>query len=101
MAPSSRFAWSLKPSAAYLVLNFLRALEEADDLAVLGVRGHPVPKSWREGRRAGLDDGMVPLAHGAIRCRHLGDFREHVALPVRVSAPGPRRAAGFSETAGR
>jgi hypothetical protein len=22
MAPSSRFAWSLKPSVAYLVLNF-------------------------------------------------------------------------------
>ena len=49
MAPSSRFALSLKPSVAYLVLNFCRALEEADDLAVLGIRGHPVPGSRRRG----------------------------------------------------
>ena len=62
MAPSSRFALSLKPSVAYLVLNFCRALEEADDLAVLGVRGHPVPGSRREGRRAGFDE-----RHGAAR----------------------------------
>jgi hypothetical protein len=31
-------------------------LEEADDIAVLGMRGHPVPESRREGWRAGLDD---------------------------------------------
>src|SRR5450759_3224068 len=29
--------------------ELLRALEEADDLAVLGIRGHPVPESRREG----------------------------------------------------
>src|SRR5438552_12439955 len=29
-------------------LEILRALEEADDLAVLGIRGHPVPESRRE-----------------------------------------------------
>ena len=84
MAPSSRFASSLKPSVAYLELNFSRALEEADDLAVPGVRGHPVPGLRREGRRAGLDDRMEPLGHGAIRFRHLGDLREHGALPVRL-----------------
>ena len=43
MAPSSRFASSLKPNVAYLVFELLSALEEADDLALLGVRGHPVP----------------------------------------------------------
>src|SRR5262249_7713303 len=63
--------------------ELLRALEEADDLAVLGVRGHPVPESRREGWRAGFDDGMEPPGHGAIRFRHLGDLREHVAFPVR------------------
>ena len=75
---------SLKPSVAYLVLNFSAALEEADDLAVLGIGGHPVPGLRREGWRAGLDDRVEPLGHGAIRCLHLGDLREHVALPVRL-----------------
>src|SRR2546422_791095 len=65
-------------------LESLRALEEADDLAVLGIRGHPVPESRREGWRVGFDDGMEPLADGAIRFRHLGDLREHGAFPVRL-----------------
>src|SRR2546427_9601663 len=65
-------------------LELVRALEEADDLVVLAVRGHPVPGSRREGWRAGFDDGMEPLGHGAIRFRHLGNLREHVAFPVRL-----------------
>src|SRR5712691_7721074 len=39
-------------------LELLRALEEADDVAVLGIRGHPVPESRREAWRAGFDDSM-------------------------------------------
>src|SRR5437762_11190093 len=35
-------------------LELLRGLEEADDLAVLGIRGHPVPGPRREGWRTGL-----------------------------------------------
>ena len=73
-------------------LELLRALEEADDLAVLGIRGHPVPGSRREGWRAGFDDRMEPLGHGAIRFRHLGDLREHGAFPVRL----PRAPSAFS-----
>src|SRR5207249_6321794 len=65
-------------------LELLRALEEADDLAVLGIRGHPVPESRREGWRAGFADRMEPLAHGAFRFRHPGDLREHGAFPVRL-----------------
>src|SRR2546425_8890688 len=65
-------------------LELVRALEEADDIAVLGVRGHPVPGSRREGWRAGFDDGMEPLGHGAIRFPHLGDLREHGAFPIRL-----------------
>src|SRR5215211_263850 len=65
-------------------VELLRALEEADDLAVLvGVGGHPIPGFRREDWRAGLDDLMEPLSHGAIRFRHLGDLREHVAFPCR------------------
>src|SRR4051794_1392583 len=59
-------------------LELLRALEEADDLAVLGICGHPVPGSRGEVWRAGLDDFMEPLGHDAIRLRHLSDLREHV-----------------------
>src|SRR5207247_1333342 len=75
-------------------LELVRALEEADDIAVLGVRGHPVPGSRREGWRAGFDDGMEPPGHGAIRFRHLGNLREHVAFPVcllRARAAARRR----------
>src|SRR5918997_2308546 len=64
-------------------LELLGALEEADDLAVLGVRGHPVPGFRQEGWRAGFDDLMEPLGHGAVRFRHLGDLREHGAFPCR------------------
>src|SRR5258708_1596049 len=65
-------------------LELLRGLEEADDLAVFGIRGHPVPRLRREVWRAGRDDRVQPFGHGAIRCRHLGDLREHVALAVRL-----------------
>src|SRR5215218_8985995 len=65
-------------------VELLRALEEADDLAVLGIRRHPVPGFRREVWRAGLDDLMEPLGQGAIRFLHLGDLREHVALPIRL-----------------
>src|SRR5437870_9852510 len=47
-------------------LELLRALEKADDLAVLGIRGHPVPRFRREGWCAGLDDRVDPLGHRAI-----------------------------------
>src|SRR2546428_14088984 len=63
-------------------VELLRALEEADDLAVLSICGHSVPESRREGWRAGFDDRMEPLAHGAIRFPHRGDLREHGAFPV-------------------
>src|SRR5207244_12823050 len=74
-------------------LELLRALEEADDLAVLGICGHPVPESRRELRRAGFDDSMAPLAHAAIRLWHLRDLRRHRAflvalLPPWACAPG-------------
>src|SRR6266536_3878957 len=74
-------------------VELLRALEEADDLAVLGIRGHPVPESRREGWRAGFDDLMEPLTHGAIRSRHLGDLREHLTFPIRLVRARPAARA--------
>src|SRR2546425_8739326 len=67
-------------------LELLRCLEEADDLVVLGIRGHPVPESRRESWRAFFDDSMEPLAHGAIRFSHLGDLRQHGALPLPLAS---------------
>src|SRR2546425_11737937 len=66
-------------------LELLRALEEADDLAVLSICGHSVPESRREGWCACFDDSMEPLAHGAFRLRQLADLREHGAFPVRLA----------------
>src|SRR5579864_8463485 len=65
-------------------LELVRGLEEANDLAVPGIRGHPVPEPGREGWRAGFDDRMEPLAEGAIRCLHLADLREYGTFPVRL-----------------
>src|SRR5829696_3003811 len=65
-------------------VELLGALEEADDLAVLGIGGHPVPGLRRELWCARLDDLVEPLGHGAIRYRHLGDLGEHGAFPVRL-----------------
>src|SRR5205823_5492316 len=67
-----------------------RALEEADDLAFLGIRGHPVPGLRREVRRAGFDDGMEPLSQGPIWFRHRGDRRQRgpfVILAARLRLP--------------
>src|SRR5512134_2254285 len=52
-------------------VELCRALEEANDLAILvGIRGHPVPCFRHEGWRAGFDDSMNPPGHRAIRFRH-------------------------------
>jgi hypothetical protein len=63
MWPSSRFALSLNEAERRVPrLELLRTLEEADDIAVLGIRGHPVPGFRREGWRIGFDDRMEALA---------------------------------------
>src|SRR3989454_4377993 len=70
--------------------ELLRCLEEANNLAVLaglGICGHPVPESRREGWSGFLDDSMEPLGHGAIRFPHLGDLRENSAFPVPLVRP--------------
>ena len=78
----------MKPNVAYLVLNFA-ALEEADDLAVLGIGGIPY-QSLGERTGAGFDDRMQSLAKGAIRFRHRGDLREHGGFPRPPCPAGGR-----------
>jgi len=65
-------------------LESLCALEETDDLAVLGIGGHSVPEFRRDGRRVGFDDGVEPFSYCALRSRHLRDCRDHGALSVRL-----------------
>src|SRR6267143_6038320 len=67
-------------------LELRRCLEVAYDLVVLGIRGHPVPESRREGWRAFSDDSMEPCGHGAIRFPHLGYLRQHDALPLHLAS---------------
>src|SRR2546428_14040284 len=58
----------------------------AYDLVVLGIRGHPVPESRREGWRAFSDYSMEPFGHGSIRFSHLGDLRQHGALSLPLAS---------------
>src|SRR2546425_4602145 len=67
-------------------LELRRCLEEADDLIVLGIRGHTVPESRREGWCAFSDDSMEPLGQSAIRFPHLAYLREHGTLPLPLAS---------------
>src|SRR6266576_4564258 len=51
------------------LFELVSATEEANDLTVPGIRGHPVPGLRRETRRAVFDDRMEPLGYGPIRSR--------------------------------
>src|SRR2546423_14265404 len=63
-------------------LELMRGLEEADDLAVLGIGGHPGPQLGREGWGAGFYNRMEPRAYGPISCLLLADPGEDGAFPV-------------------
>src|SRR5215470_11916441 len=61
--------------------EFLRGLEEAYGLAILGVGGLPIPGCRRKLWRGGFDELMEPLSHTSIWFRHPGDSRERGAFP--------------------
>src|SRR5205807_6158197 len=66
------------------LLELPRVAEEADDLAVLGIRRHPVPGLRREVWGGGFDELVEPLSDGAILRRHRGDRGANGAFPVRL-----------------
>ena len=75
MAPSWRFAVSLKPNVVYLLLtsaHFERSRRPCRPRHTRASRTRVSARGWR----AGFDDGMEPLSHGAIRFRQLGDLRQ-------------------------
>src|SRR5262245_9544130 len=96
MAPSSRFASSLKPSVAYLVLNFRALWKKQTTLPPLAYAGIPyqslgaragalaLMSAWSRSPRARSGPGIAAiLASTALS-------------PSALSARGPRRAAAFS-----
>src|SRR5437868_1417681 len=99
MAPSSRFALSLKPKVAYLVLNFCALWKKQTTLPSLAYAGIPYQVLGERAGALALMMAWKPLGHGAIRFRHLGDLREDVAFPVRLAraraaAPGRLQLLG-------
>src|SRR5438034_6530426 len=99
MVPSSRFAASLKPSVAYLVLNFCAGWKKQTILPplayagipyqVLGDRSGPLAlmMAWSRSPRARSGSGISAI------------FSSTSASPSALAARGPRRAAVFSSWA--
>src|SRR5258708_23130286 len=95
MAPSSRFAWSLKPSVAYLVLNFCALWKKQRTLPSLAYAGIPYQSL---GERAGALALMTswsrpPMARSGFGISAI--FASRALSPSAFSACGPRRAETF------
>src|SRR5882724_6603085 len=96
MAPSSRFALSLKPNVAYLVLNFCALWKKQMTLPSLAYAGIPYQSL---GERAGALDLMTarsrsPMARSGSGISAI--FSSTALSPSALSARGPRRADAFS-----
>src|SRR5690348_2729888 len=58
-------------------LELLRVLEEAQDVAIVRVGGHPVPEARYKARRGGHDDRVNSLTDYPIFRGHRSDLRQH------------------------
>src|SRR5207253_4850317 len=95
MAPSSRFALSLKPSVAYLVLNFCALWKKQTTLPSLAYAGIPYQVL---GERVGALALMIawsrsPMARSGSGIAAI--FASTALSPSASSARGPGRAAAF------
>jgi hypothetical protein len=96
MAPSSRFALSLKPNVAYLVLNFWALWKKQMTLPSLAYAGIPYQVF---GERAGALALMMAWSRSAMARSGSGMsaiFASTSLSPSALCARGPRRAAAFS-----
>src|SRR5947209_13389605 len=96
MAPSSRFASSLKPSVAYLVLNFCLVWKKQTTLPSLAYAGIPYQSL---GERAGALALMMawsrsPMARSGSGISSI--FASTALSPSALSARGPQRADALS-----
>src|SRR2546427_787596 len=99
MAPSSRFALSLKPSVAYLVLNFCALWKKQTTLPSLAYAGIPYQVF---GERAGALALMMAWSRSAMARSGPGIsaiFARTSLSPSALPARGSRRAAAFSSWA--
>jgi hypothetical protein len=99
MAPSSRFATSLKPNVAYLELNFFAGWKKQRTLPSLAYAGIPYHS---RGERAGALALMTAWIRSAIARSDSGIsaiFASTSLSPSALSARAPRRADAFSSWA--
>src|SRR6266508_2901337 len=99
MAPSSRFALSLKPNVAYLVLNFCALWKKQTTLPSFAYAGIPYQVL---GERAGALALMMAWSRSAMARSGSGIsaiFASTSLSPSTLPARGPRRAAAFSSWA--
>src|SRR5262245_29353082 len=95
MAPSSSFASCMKPSVAYLVLNFCALWKKQTTLPSLAYAGIPYQSL---GERAGALALMIAWNLSAMARSGPGIaamFASTALSPSAVSARGPGRAAAF------
>src|SRR6202011_5315246 len=79
------FCILLKTERGVPRFEFLAALEEANNLAVLRISWHPIPGSRSKSRSIGFDDSVDPLGNNPILLWHFGDLREYVPFPVNLT----------------
>src|SRR5207247_4459324 len=99
MAPSSRFAWSLKPNVAYLDLNFCALWKKQTTLPSLAYAGIPYQVL---GESAGALLLMIAWSRLAMARSGSGIsaiFASTSPSPSAWSARWPRRASAFSSWA--
>jgi hypothetical protein len=99
MAPSSRFALSLKPNVAYLVLNFCALWKKQTTLPSLAYAGIPYHSP---GERSGALALMTAWSRPAMARSGSGIsaiFASTSLSPSGLPARGTRRAAAFSSRA--
>src|SRR5207249_11311482 len=99
MAPSSRFAASLKPSVAYLVLNFCAGRKKQTTSPSLAYAGIPYQVL---GERAGALALMIAWSRLAMARSGAGIsaiFASTALSPSALSARRPRRASAFNSWA--
>src|SRR2546428_14165684 len=95
-APSSRFAWSLKPSVAYLVLNFCASWKKQTTLPSLAYAGIPYQSFGERAGALALTIAWSRLAMARSESRISAIFASTAFSPSALSVRGRGRAPDCS-----
>src|SRR5215218_3128656 len=99
MAPSSRFAASLKPNVAYLDLNFSALWKKQTTLPSLAYAGIPYQVFGERAGALALTIAWSRLAMARSDSGISAIFASTSLSPSALPARGPRRASAFSSWA--